>query len=308
MDLEKLRNYPWGLYSFDFLLKQIDKTKHKLEQKEGYMMEGFLFGFQIWIMEVVPALGEICGTKVSKNFTGPLCGNWRGCAKCSYEDIIGVENLFPKKGILHSFMESHIDGVILLATDFVEKDEKKDERKLRAPNLRKLAKKKEENQAADTERGENSHVAENVDGTADVSGRNNRKHADRGAESRKKNVLCQLAASSKGNIDTYMKNLGGLVQASFTTFGEKFCQQFSDRLGKIETEVTQLWTASEKTEQFETRNIQVFDCGGRKKIKEVEAFAQLIPRIVKAVQSLTVQKHLTITPYNVSYVPMSGLN
>ncbi|KAF3499881.1 hypothetical protein F2Q69_00044198 [Brassica cretica] len=45
-----------------------------------------------------------------------------------------------------------------------------------------------------------------------------------------------------------------------------------------------------------------------KKIKEVEAFAQLIPRIVKAVQSLTVQKHLTITPYNVSYVPMSGLN
>ncbi|KAL0647068.1 hypothetical protein Bca4012_045359 [Brassica carinata] len=53
---------------------------------------------------------------------------------------------------------------------------------------------------------------------------------------------------------------------------------------------------------------KVFDCGGRKKIKEVEAFAQLIPRIVKAVQSLTVQKHLTITPYNVSYVPLSGLN
>uniref|UniRef100_A0A0D3E4S8 Uncharacterized protein n=1 Tax=Brassica oleracea var. oleracea TaxID=109376 RepID=A0A0D3E4S8_BRAOL len=37
---------------------------------------------------------------------------------------------------------------------------------------------------------------------------------------------------------------------------------------------------------------------------EVEAFAQLIPRIVKAVQSLTIQKHLHITPYNVS----SGLN
>lgn len=59
---------------------------------------------------------------------------------------------------------------------------------------------------------------------------------------------------------------------------------------------------------FVTRNIQVFDCGGKKKIKEVEAFAQLIPRIVKAVQSLTIQKHFHITPYNVSYVPMSGLN
>ena len=79
--------------------------------------------------------------------------------------------------------------------------------------MRKLAKKKREDQAADTERGENSHVAENVDGTTDVSGRNKRKHADRGAESRKKNVLCQLAASSKGNIDTDMKNfLEGLVQ------------------------------------------------------------------------------------------------
>ncbi|XP_048637322.1 uncharacterized protein LOC125609851 [Brassica napus] len=275
MDLEKLRNYPWGLYSFDFLLKQIDKTRHKLEQKEGYLMEGFLFGFQIWIMEAVPALGEICGTKVSKDFTGPLCGNWRGCAKCSYEDIIGVENLFPENGILHSFMESHIDGVVLLATDFVQKDEKKDERVDRILDMinskhdwnnhvwgvkegtnsefEESGEEKGEDQTADTERGENSHVAGNVDGTADVSGRNKRKHADRGAESRKKNVLCHLAASSKGNIDTDMKNfLEDLVQASFTAFGEKFCQQFSDRLGKIETEVTQLRTASERTEQFET--------------------------------------------------------
>ena len=60
-------------------------------------MEGFLFGLQIWIMEAIPALGEICGTKASENFTGPLCGNWRGCAKCSYEDIIGVETFFSKK-------------------------------------------------------------------------------------------------------------------------------------------------------------------------------------------------------------------
>ncbi|XP_048605500.1 uncharacterized protein LOC125583015 [Brassica napus] len=162
-------------------------------------------------MEVVPALGEICGTKVSKNFTGPLCGHWRGCAKCSYEDIIGVENLFPEKGILHSFMESHIDGVVLLATDFVQKNEKKDERVDRildminrkhdwnnhvlgvkeatSSEFEEAGEEKREDQAADTERGENSHVAQNVDGTSDVSGRNKRKHADRGAESRKKNVF-----------------------------------------------------------------------------------------------------------------------
>uniref|UniRef100_A0A0D3CM91 DUF1985 domain-containing protein n=1 Tax=Brassica oleracea var. oleracea TaxID=109376 RepID=A0A0D3CM91_BRAOL len=137
--------------------------------------------------DAVPALGEICGTKVSKNFTGPLCGNWRGCAKCSYEDIIGVENLFPENGILHSFMESNIDGVVLLATDFVQKDEKKDERVDRILDMinrkhdwnnhvwgvkeatdsefEESGEEKGEDQTADTERGENSHVAGNVDGT-----------------------------------------------------------------------------------------------------------------------------------------------
>ncbi|KAJ4871008.1 Uncharacterized protein Rs2_47370 [Raphanus sativus] len=100
--------------------------------------------------------------------------------------------------------------------------------------------------------------------SSDISGRNKRKHADRGAESRKKKVLCELAASSKVNIDTDMKKfLEGLLQASFTTFEKKISKQFSDivdkfekvvtdRLTKIETKVTQLTTASGRTEQFET--------------------------------------------------------
>uniref|UniRef100_A0A0D3CDV4 Ubiquitin-like protease family profile domain-containing protein n=1 Tax=Brassica oleracea var. oleracea TaxID=109376 RepID=A0A0D3CDV4_BRAOL len=317
MDLEKLRNYPWGLYSFDFLLKQIDKQGINWSRRRG-----------------------------------PLCGNWRGCAKCSYEDIIGVENLFPEKGILHSFMESHIDGVVLLATDF----------KLRAPNLRKLAKKKE-------------RIKQLI-----LRGKQEKACGPR-SKSRKKNVLCQLAASSKGNIDTDMKNfLEGLVQASFTTFGDKFCQQFSDRAIQIGPSMLdddlagRIMSASSWLKNYEidavmyvfwerttlkrwnvdcvafmtcvfsdliakdyqnfskgikkynmdpllleygkgelpshgrtrmlwnvdvdrmyvpvwvncnhwialcisfvTRNIQVFDFGGRKKIKEVEAFAQLIP-------------------------------
>ncbi|KAG2294205.1 hypothetical protein Bca52824_040874 [Brassica carinata] len=108
-------------------------------------------------------------------------------------------------------MESHIDGVVLLATDFVQKNEKKDERVDRildminrkhdwnnhvlgvkeatSSEFEEAGEEKREDQAADTERGENSHVAQNVDGTSDVSGRNKRKHADRGAESRKKNVF-----------------------------------------------------------------------------------------------------------------------
>ncbi|KAG2312883.1 hypothetical protein Bca4012_027488 [Brassica carinata] len=131
-------------------------------------------------------------------------------------------------------MEFHGDGVVLLPTDFAVKDEKKDERVDRILDM--IQRKHDWNnhvwgvekvtsfgfeesdeeegeegdeQAADTEIGESSHVAENVNGTAK---RNKRKHADRGAESRKKKVLCQLAASSKENIDTNMKKfLQGLV-------------------------------------------------------------------------------------------------
>ncbi|KAF3599579.1 hypothetical protein F2Q69_00034024 [Brassica cretica] len=57
-----------------------------------------------------------------------------------------------------------------------------------------------------------------------------------------------------------------------------------------------------------TRMLWNVDVDRIKRIKEVEAFAHLLPRIVKIVQSLTVQKHLIIIPYTVSYVPMSGLN
>ncbi|KAG2286133.1 hypothetical protein Bca52824_045737 [Brassica carinata] len=125
-------------------------------------------------------------------------------------------------------MEFHRDGVVLLATDFARKDEKKEERadhivdmiqrkhdwsnhvwgvkKVTSSEFEEADKEEGEDQTPGTEIGENSHVTENVDGTIDVSGRNKRKHADRGAKSRKKKVLCQLAVLSKGNIDTNMKS------------------------------------------------------------------------------------------------------
>ncbi|KAF8104102.1 hypothetical protein N665_0179s0011 [Sinapis alba] len=51
-------------------------------------------------------------------------------------------------------------------------------------------------------------------------------------------------------------------------------------------------------------HIKVFDCGDQ----EVEEFTILVLCIVKVVQSLRMQKYLTITLYIVSYVPMHGLN
>ncbi|XP_048623582.1 uncharacterized protein LOC106408911 [Brassica napus] len=57
---------------------------------------------------------------------------------------------------------------------------------------------------------------------------------------------------------------------------------------------------------FVTRSIEVFDCGGMKHNKDLEPFAHLIPRIVKAVQSS--KSKLIVKPYDVTYAPMPFLN
>ncbi|KAG2287753.1 hypothetical protein Bca52824_047357 [Brassica carinata] len=56
------------------------------------------------------------------------------------------------------------------------------------------------------------------------------------------------------------------------------------------------------------RTVEVFDCGGKKNNKAVEAFAVLIPRIVKVVQSSDKKKDFNVKQYTVSYVPMRALN
>ncbi|CAF2056259.1 unnamed protein product [Brassica napus] len=57
-----------------------------------------------------------------------------------------------------------------------------------------------------------------------------------------------------------------------------------------------------------TQESHVFDCGGKKNNKAVEAFAVLIPRIVKVVQSSDKKKDFNVKQYVVSYVPMRALN
>ena len=105
MDLDKLRKFHWGLHSYDFLLSSIEKARKKLGKKDSYIFEGFSYALQIWIMEAIPDFGEICGRQVSGSFVGPRCGNWKGVANISYEDIIELEDSLTKKvTILHCFL------------------------------------------------------------------------------------------------------------------------------------------------------------------------------------------------------------
>ncbi|KAL0732836.1 hypothetical protein Bca4012_009046 [Brassica carinata] len=59
---------------------------------------------------------------------------------------------------------------------------------------------------------------------------------------------------------------------------------------------------------FATRSIEVFDCASKKHYTEVEAFANMIPRIVKAVQPANQQKDFLVGAYTVDYVNMGFLN
>ncbi|KAL9293512.1 hypothetical protein AtNW77_Chr3g0195061 [Arabidopsis thaliana] len=47
MDLEKLRAYPWGLHSFDYLLKSITKAKENLQKITSYSLNGFTLALQV---------------------------------------------------------------------------------------------------------------------------------------------------------------------------------------------------------------------------------------------------------------------
>lgn len=94
MDFEKLRMYPWGLESFDALVESIITSRIKLKNKTSYVLDGFTYAFQIWIMEAIPDFGEMLGKKKNPEFIGPRCGNWGGAAKISYKHIIQLESLF----------------------------------------------------------------------------------------------------------------------------------------------------------------------------------------------------------------------
>lgn len=95
MDLRNVRNYPWGLKAYDYLLQCIMKARSALKKTKSYVLDGFSYALQIWVMEAIPDIGTLVGEKISTELTAaPRCSNWKGAAKVSYEDIISVEMSF----------------------------------------------------------------------------------------------------------------------------------------------------------------------------------------------------------------------
>ena len=72
MDFDKLRKYPWGLYAYDLLLDSIKKARFKLK-KNSYVLDGFSYALQIWLMEAIPDIGTLLGQKYKEGITSVRC-------------------------------------------------------------------------------------------------------------------------------------------------------------------------------------------------------------------------------------------
>uniref|UniRef100_A0A0D3C3D9 Ubiquitin-like protease family profile domain-containing protein n=1 Tax=Brassica oleracea var. oleracea TaxID=109376 RepID=A0A0D3C3D9_BRAOL len=128
MDFDKMRKYPWGLHSFDALVTSITEARDKVKTQNSYVIDGFSYALQIWLMEAIPDIGSLLGKKLKEGITSMRCRNWKGYAKVSYEDIISIESDFASTGVVFPYISSTGNGNIIVDVGFERDDEMNDER------------------------------------------------------------------------------------------------------------------------------------------------------------------------------------
>ncbi|XP_048637498.1 uncharacterized protein LOC106454087 [Brassica napus] len=230
MDFEKMRMYPWGLHAYDELLASILKARKDLHLKNSYVLDGFSYAFQIWVMEAIPDIGSMVGKKIKKNMT---------------------------KGELFPFISATGNNDVVDSTEFYREDEKIDERIGRIVTL--LNAKQDWTdfvwevealpptlELSDSETdGENVEVEDvtdtHVDEPAVVARRGKRKLNDPGAEARKKELLCQRAAEHNSGISSGMKTfIEGLFTSAFNSFKDVVQNDIQERFEKVQKEMAEL--------------------------------------------------------------------
>ncbi|KAG2310660.1 hypothetical protein Bca52824_022217 [Brassica carinata] len=192
------------------------------------------------------------------------CRNWKGSGKVSYQDITSLESHFDK-GELFAFISSTGNFDVIDSDEFFREDEKNDER---VGNIVALINAKQdwkqfawevealpahmELSDSDDGQGENvsaTHVEEPAveepavvaEEPAVVRKRGKCKLNDAGAESRKKQLLCQRAAEHNSGVSGEMKTfIEDLFTSSFNSFKELVQKDFHHRFDKVTNEVAQL--------------------------------------------------------------------
>ncbi|XP_013594551.1 PREDICTED: uncharacterized protein LOC106302631 [Brassica oleracea var. oleracea] len=262
MDFEKMRMYMWGLHAYDELIASILKARRDLHLKNSYVLDGFSYAFQIWVMEAIPDIGSMVGKNIKKIMTKLICRNWKGSGKVSYADISSLESHF-NKGELFSFISATGNNDVVDSNEFYREDEKKDERIGRIVTLLNAKQDWTEfvwevealpptEELSDSEEdGENVEVKDvtytHVEEPAVVARRGKCKLNDPGAEDRKKELLCQRAAEHNSGISSGMKTfIEGFFTSSFNSFKEVVQNDIQERFEKVQKEMAEYSARSRK--------------------------------------------------------------
>ncbi|KAJ4881579.1 hypothetical protein Rs2_38634 [Raphanus sativus] len=187
------------------------------------------------------------------------CRNWKGSGKVSYQDVASLESHFDK-GEVFAFISSTGNLDVVESTDFVREDEKKDERVGRILDLinakhdwKQFAwevealpahmelSDSEEVQGKDVSATHVEEPAVVAEEAAAVPKMGKRKLTDPGAESRKKQLLCERAAEHNSGVSGEMKTfIEDLFTSSFNAFKELVQKDFNQQFEKVTNEVGQL--------------------------------------------------------------------
>ncbi|KAF3589902.1 hypothetical protein F2Q69_00026257 [Brassica cretica] len=279
MDFEKLRMYPWGLRAYDELIASIFRAREDVHTKNSYVLDGFSYVFQIWIMEAIPDIGSMreVFTFVSSTGDFDVIDNTRFLREDEKKDErVGriVELINAKQDWTHFDWEVESLPAYMDLSDS-EQDEpadvaeelsvvaeeptviagepavaaKRGECKLIDHGAESRKKQLLCQRAAEHNSGVPSEMKTFIEEEPTVivgepavaAKRGERKLIDPGAESRKKQLLCQRAAKHNSGVPSEMKTfIEGLFTASFNSFKEVVQKDIHERFDNVANEVAQL--------------------------------------------------------------------
>ncbi|KAL0741719.1 hypothetical protein Bca4012_083232 [Brassica carinata] len=256
MDFDKMRRYPWGLHSFDALVTSIIAARDKVKEQNSYVVDGFSYALQIWVMEAIPDIGSLLGQKLREGMTSMRCRNWKGSAKVSYQDIMSLESNFASTGHVFAFLSSTGNYDIGLHEDFKRDSEMQDERvDLMMDMIRKMydwskhewgfletvepvLESSEDDGSDKEEAGETSDTGmeEDIETTpVSAAKKRKKKYQDTGAESRNKKLLFQRSNEKYRDTEEEMKSyIQVMLKSSVTALALEVRDIVDDRFAKLE--------------------------------------------------------------------------
>ncbi|KAL0729141.1 hypothetical protein Bca4012_025234 [Brassica carinata] len=243
MDFDKMRKYPWGLHAYDMLLESIKNARYKLK-KNSYVLDGFSYALQIWLMEAIPDIGTLLGQKYKEGITSVRCRNWYGNGKVSYHDITTLETALGQRAVVFPFISEtgNNDAVYNTFVWQVEEDIRTEDQLDVKVNVA-VEGTQDQLDGKDKVAVENEvPVTEKEEPVEPVAKRRvTKKTKDPGCESRKRLLLCQRASEKNTGLSDETKTfITGLFNTSFNSMKQEVQKHVDHRFDKLDSEIAQL--------------------------------------------------------------------